>query len=419
MPTTSYVAGTSLPVREIAGATDSSGTAVDDLPLEVDRMVNAILTEGYLSSTGAFVVAADSPASMDVIVGTGTAKADIYVVEGDVTGQHPYMVRLDDTNVTVTLDASDPSNPRIDEVWLVVQDDAYDSSSRGLPRIAYRKGDAGVSPSAPGPDASWKAAAKLATIQVGAGVSTITAGNITDERPRSQLTDVLHVFTGEVTFTADATFDSGVEARLADDTHAASAAYSAWPAGLSWQRITTGGWPSGSGLVVMFNRLNVPVTTQLFHDAGGTRMLFRRWNQGASDWDPWHELTTTDDPGAWEVDGAAEQAFVTATGSGYTDIATVTLTIPSDWNTWRCSAWATFLVAASSSTTGTAVIEIDGTKQQDLVLSTNQNGAVGGRRIGLSTTGSRTVKLQANPTSDVANLNIQDTYLYARAVRTS
>lgn len=193
MVTTTYVDGT-FGVREIGGRTDSAGTAVDDLPLEQDALINAILTQGYLTD-GAFEVSADSPASMDVTVGSGAAKADIYVVETDETGRHPYLVRLDDASITVTLDAADASNPRIDEIWLVVRDPALsgDAGSLALPRIAYRKGDAGTSPSAPGADSAWAASVKLATVTVGAGVTSITAGNITDNRSEALLATGLPV----------------------------------------------------------------------------------------------------------------------------------------------------------------------------------------------------------------------------------
>ncbi len=86
MPSTSYV-DASIGARAIGARTDSAGTAATDLSSSEDRIVNDVLSEGFLTSD-AFVVNADSPASMDVIVGSGTSGADVYVVAGDDDGQH-------------------------------------------------------------------------------------------------------------------------------------------------------------------------------------------------------------------------------------------------------------------------------------------------------------------------------------------
>lgn len=207
MVTTTYHDAT-FGVREIGARTDAAGTSVDDLPLEQDALINAILTEGFLTS-GAFKVAADSPASMDVIVGSGTAKADLYVVETDETGRHPYIVRLDDASVTITLDAADASNSRIDEIWLVVRDPGLsgDAGSLALPRLAYRKGDPDSTPSAPGADAAWAASVKLATITVGASTPNIESGDVADNRKEAVLATGRPV--GEMTMTAASATPTG------------------------------------------------------------------------------------------------------------------------------------------------------------------------------------------------------------------
>lgn len=184
MPTTTYTDAT-FAVAAIGARTDSSGVAVADYTAEEARLLSTILSEGYLSSDSSFQVAAQAVPNMSVKVGSGSAKADVYVVAGETAGQGNYLTRLDASSVTVTVPAADASQARTDEVYLVVRDNAYDASSRGLPQLGYRKGDAGGS--APGPDSNWKASVKLATIAVGAAVSTITSGNITDNRVPSQL----------------------------------------------------------------------------------------------------------------------------------------------------------------------------------------------------------------------------------------
>lgn len=166
--------------RAIGSRTNAAGAAVDDLSAEEDRLIHTILTEGALADA-AFLVQAHS--GMTVRVGSGVAKADRFVLAGDAAGQENYIVRLDVTTIDVTASAADPSLARTDEVWLVVADGPYDSGSLALPRIGYRKGDPGGG--APGPDAAWKAAAKLASLAVAAGATSIAAGNITDERAYS------------------------------------------------------------------------------------------------------------------------------------------------------------------------------------------------------------------------------------------
>lgn len=174
MPTTTY-SDAAFGVRDIGARTDPDGGpvgGVDDLSAEEDRLINSLLSEGWLSGPDAFEVTPTSPASMTVEIGSGAARADRYVVPGGAVGQHPYIVQLNETVVAQPLAASDAQS-RTDEIYLVVLDDAYDSTQRGLPRIGYRRGDAGLG--APGPDPAWVAYALLATVPVPAGATETTA----------------------------------------------------------------------------------------------------------------------------------------------------------------------------------------------------------------------------------------------------
>lgn len=184
MPSTTYFDPT-FGARAIGNRTDDTGTAATDLTAEEDRFESADVTAGYVTPADSFVVAAD--ATWDVSVGSGTTKADIYAVKGTATGQGTYIVRLDQAGDTVTISAADGSNPRIDEVYLVVVDNDYDAGGLSLPRLAYREGTAAGSPSAPGPDPAWDAYVLLATIDVPAAAANIGACTITDERSASQL----------------------------------------------------------------------------------------------------------------------------------------------------------------------------------------------------------------------------------------
>lgn len=204
---TEFTAG----ARGIGARTDSAGGAVGDMTAEEDRLIQSMLGEGALTAD-AFKVTPDS--GMTVTVGT-TALVDLYVVAGDNAGQGNYLVRLNESPVSVALSPADPSQARIDQLFLVVSDSAYDASGRALPRIGRRTGDPGGG--APGPDAGWKASALLATITVGAGATTIEVGDIADARADAtfqhvedhDVTSGVHGVTGNLVGTSDTQTLSG------------------------------------------------------------------------------------------------------------------------------------------------------------------------------------------------------------------
>src|SRR5690606_37507436 len=188
MATTTYSAPT-VSVAAIGGRTDSSGEAVADYTAEEARMLTEILEPGYLRPAEAWQVTAQAAPNMSVKVGSGSAKADHYIVEGQVAGQGKYIVRLDATSVNLTVPAADSSQTRTDEIYLVVLDNSYDATLRGIPQLGYRRGDLGGA--APGPDDAWEAYALLATITVGPGVTEITNNEIVDERSAATLVQSL------------------------------------------------------------------------------------------------------------------------------------------------------------------------------------------------------------------------------------
>jgi hypothetical protein len=207
MATTTYVDST-FAVNAIGGRTNASGDAVGDYTAEEARFVAQILTPGYLKPTDSFKVTAQSSPNMTVKVGSGSAKADYYVVEGQVGGQGTYVVRLDVANQNVTITAADASQARTDEIYLVIRDDTYDAGSLGLPRLGYRRGDLGGA--APGPDAAWEAYALLASISVPALTTSIINDLITDERVEAGLLSRLN---------PDVISDHGALTGLGDDDH--------------------------------------------------------------------------------------------------------------------------------------------------------------------------------------------------------
>lgn len=170
--------------RAIGARTNSAGSGVTDLTAEEDRLSHAFVTEGWVLEPDSFKVAAGD--GFEVLVGSNGSRTDYFVVPGGAAGQENYVVRLAAQTV-VELDPANGTYDRIDEVYLVVEDDAYDSNGRSLPRLAYQKGTAAVSPSAPGPAGGWNAYSLLATIELPAGAPSVATATITDERPASQL----------------------------------------------------------------------------------------------------------------------------------------------------------------------------------------------------------------------------------------
>lgn len=184
MASTSYTDST-FSASVIGARTDNAGVAVVDTTAEEARLLGRMLNAGYLTPSNAFVVAAQTVPNMTVKIGSGTAKTDYYVLSGTVGGQGNYVARLDVTSQNVTVPAADASQTRTDEVYLVIQDNLYDTSARALPRIGYRTGTLGGAN--PGPDGTWTAYALLARITVAAAATSIVTGNISDQRTAATL----------------------------------------------------------------------------------------------------------------------------------------------------------------------------------------------------------------------------------------
>lgn len=142
-------------------------------PAENDRLTNQAIfaTTGIVGSTSMAVTANGTP-NMSVNVATGwaaivssTTNGGVYVCYNDAT-----------TNLTIT--AANASLARIDRVVVTVND-AYYSGSLNNVTFTVIAGTPAASPSAP---ATPSNSISLATIAVGAGVTTIVSGNITDTR---------------------------------------------------------------------------------------------------------------------------------------------------------------------------------------------------------------------------------------------
>ena len=133
--------------------------------------------EGVVNATDLAVTANSTPA-MNVDVATGSCW-----VYGDYSTDSQYYFAHNEGAVNLAIASSDASNPRIDIVVAQINDSAYSGSADDW-ELSVITGTPAGSPSAPSLPSS---ALKLATIAVGATVTTIVSGNITDERSVSEL----------------------------------------------------------------------------------------------------------------------------------------------------------------------------------------------------------------------------------------
>lgn len=143
-------------------------------PAENDRLsVQALYaTTGIIGSTS-LEVTANSPAGMSVRVATGWA-----AIVGTTQSNMGVYTIFNDAQDTLTVTTADPTNPRIDRVVVTVRD-AYYTGAYNDVIFQVVAGTPAGSPVAPATPAN---SISLATILVGAAVTQINSGNITDTR---------------------------------------------------------------------------------------------------------------------------------------------------------------------------------------------------------------------------------------------
>ena len=143
-------------------------------PAENDRLTTQALwaTTGIIKSTS-LAVTANSPVGMSVRVASGWA-----AIVGTTQANMGTYVGYNDATDTLTITTANPTNPRIDLVCMTVNDSYYSGATNNavLQVIAGTPAGTPVAPSLPANSIS------LATVAVGAGVTQINSGNITDTR---------------------------------------------------------------------------------------------------------------------------------------------------------------------------------------------------------------------------------------------
>lgn len=139
---------------------------------ENDRNLTGVLiASGGILAAGDMVVAAPG-GTMTVTVAAGAA-----LIKGSRAFQGTYHA-INDASVTKTIAAADPSNPRYDRIVAEIKDAAYSGATNAF-QINVVQGTPAVTPLEPTIPAD---SIELARVLVGAGVTTINAGNILDRR---------------------------------------------------------------------------------------------------------------------------------------------------------------------------------------------------------------------------------------------
>lgn len=143
-------------------------------PAENDRLsMQAIFATTGIIGSSSLSVGPNSPVGMSVVVASGWA-----AIIGTTQSNMGVYTVYNDANTTLTITTANPTNPRIDRIVATVQDAFYSGSFNDVIFQVVAGTPAG-SPVAPATPAN---SISLATIAVGAAVTQINSGNITDTR---------------------------------------------------------------------------------------------------------------------------------------------------------------------------------------------------------------------------------------------
>src|SRR5690606_22319134 len=159
MATTYHDASSRVAAYVLQGRTDDSG--VEQTGEHVDgedlRLLSQLVTKGVKGGDAFQVRERQAGADMSVDIGSGFV-GDLAVLEGADPLQGNYVVGWPEPTTNVAIGAADVSNSRIDSIYLVVQDDRYDSNGGNVvPRFAVRDRTPAAQPTAPGPASGGQA----------------------------------------------------------------------------------------------------------------------------------------------------------------------------------------------------------------------------------------------------------------------
>jgi hypothetical protein len=159
----------------MALVTPPSWLQAGSYPAESDRLnAQALYATTGIIGSASMAITPNSPAGMSVRVATGWA-----AVVGTTQPNMGVYTAFNDATTVLTVTTADPTNPRIDRVVMTIRDAYYTGAFNDVIYQVLAGTPAG-SPTAPATPAN---SISLATIAVGAGVTSIIAANITDTRP--------------------------------------------------------------------------------------------------------------------------------------------------------------------------------------------------------------------------------------------
>jgi hypothetical protein len=158
----------------MALVTPPSWLQAGSYPAESDRLnAQALYATTGIIGSASMAITPNSPAGMSVRVATGWA-----AVVGTTQPNMGVYTAYNDATTVLTVTTADPTNPRIDRVVMTIRDAYYTGAFNDVIYQVLAGTPAG-SPTAPATPAN---SISLATIAVGAGVTSIIAANITDTR---------------------------------------------------------------------------------------------------------------------------------------------------------------------------------------------------------------------------------------------
>jgi hypothetical protein len=225
----------------------------------------AFVNGGVLANNELVVTQAASPA-MSVLVTPGRAKVvgnSLTAPTGAPTGSYTWTTQgmydvLNDATATLTISSSDPTNPRIDLVYIQVQD-AFYTGSANQAVLQVLAGTPASSPAAPSLPVNSIA---LANVRVNASATTITTANITNLASVATIMGQVVVYQTKALLTAATGMKTNdLAAVVADSTTANNAFY--FYNGSAWTILTATSFDASaitSGTIDSARLPTVPVT---------------------------------------------------------------------------------------------------------------------------------------------------------------
>ena len=168
---------------------------------------------GILSSVELGVTQQGSP-NMSVVLGPGRAQivgTSVSPPAGQTWTTQAQYTAYNDANLTLTIAASNPTNPRIDAVYIQIQDSFY-SGATNTAVAAVATGTPAVSPAAPAIPAN---SILIAYVAVAANATSIVTANITSQTSLASLLQQQQ-FLGEAQSASSTTIPSTSGTNVAD-----------------------------------------------------------------------------------------------------------------------------------------------------------------------------------------------------------